>query len=63
MIPDDSRAVIVQPCLIQEGSGSEAARDAGPHAGVDHKRLIFKFQGRHFRLTDVAGNLVPQALA
>ena len=31
--------------------------------GVDHKRLTFKFQGRHFRLTDVAGNLVPKALA
>jgi hypothetical protein len=31
--------------------------------GVDHKRLTYKFQGRHFRLTDVAGNVVPQLLA
>jgi hypothetical protein len=31
--------------------------------GVDHKRLTFKFQGRHFRLTDVAGNVMPKALA
>lgn len=26
--------------------------------GVDHKRLTYKFQGRHFRLTDVAGDIV-----
>ena len=31
--------------------------------GVDHKKLTFKFQGRHFRLTDVHGNLVDQVLA
>jgi len=31
--------------------------------GVDHKRLTYKFQGRHFRLTDVAGTVVPQLLA
>ncbi len=31
--------------------------------GVDHKRLTYKFQGRHFRLTDVAGNVVNQLLA
>jgi hypothetical protein len=30
--------------------------------GVDHKRLTFKFQGRHFRLTDVAGNVVEKSL-
>ena len=23
--------------------------------GIDHKRLIYRFQGRDFRLTDVAG--------
>jgi len=28
--------------------------------GVDHKRLTFKFQGRHFRLTDVAGEVVTK---
>jgi len=26
--------------------------------GVDHTRLTFKFQGRHYRLTDVAGNMI-----
>ena len=26
--------------------------------GMDHKRLTFKYQGRQFRLTDVAGNVV-----
>jgi hypothetical protein len=31
--------------------------------GVDHKRLTYKFQGRHFRLTDVSGNVVKQILA
>src|SRR5215471_10017738 len=25
--------------------------------GIDHTKLTFKFQGRHFRLTDVAGNV------
>jgi uncharacterized protein (DUF1501 family) len=31
--------------------------------GVDHERLTFKHQGRHFRLTDVAGELVTPILA
>ncbi len=31
--------------------------------GVDHTRLTYKFQGRHFRLTDVAGNVVKALLA
>lgn len=31
--------------------------------GIDHKRLTFKFQGRHFRLTDVAGEVVKGVLA
>ena len=31
--------------------------------GVDHKRLTFKYQGRHFRLTDVAGEVVKPILA
>jgi hypothetical protein len=30
--------------------------------GIDHKRLTFKFQGRHFRLTDVHGELVSEVL-
>ncbi len=30
--------------------------------GIDHKRLTFKFQGRHFRLTDVAGEVVKNIL-
>jgi hypothetical protein len=31
--------------------------------GVDHKRLTYKFQGRHFRLTDVHGEIVTKILA
>jgi hypothetical protein len=30
--------------------------------GVDHKRLTFKFQGRHFRLTDVHGEVLKTIL-
>jgi uncharacterized protein (DUF1501 family) len=30
--------------------------------GVDHKRLTFRFQGRNFRLTDVAGNVIEKIL-
>ncbi len=31
--------------------------------GVDHKKLTFKHQGRHFRLTDVHGEVVKPLLA
>ena len=31
--------------------------------GIDHTRLTFKFQGRHYRLTDVAGDIVRGILA
>ncbi len=31
--------------------------------GIDHTKLTYKFQGRHFRLTDVHGSVVKQALA
>lgn len=31
--------------------------------GIDHEKLTFKFQGRHFRLTDVHGELVKGILA
>jgi hypothetical protein len=31
--------------------------------GIDHRRLTYKFQGRDFRLTDVAGNVVDKILA
>jgi hypothetical protein len=30
--------------------------------GVDHTRLTFKYQGRHFRLTDVSGRVVQEIL-
>lgn len=30
--------------------------------GIDHKRLTFKFQGRHFRLTDVHGHAIEKVL-
>jgi hypothetical protein len=31
--------------------------------GVDHTRLTFKFQGRHYRLTDVRGQVIKDLLA
>jgi hypothetical protein len=31
--------------------------------GVDHTKLTYKFQGRHFRLTDVKGNVLKNVLA
>jgi hypothetical protein len=30
--------------------------------GIDHTKLTYKFQGRHFRLTDVKGKVVTQVL-
>ncbi len=30
--------------------------------GVDHERLTYKFQGRHFRLTDVHGHVVKEVI-
>ena len=30
--------------------------------GIDHERLTFKFQGRHYRLTDIHGKVVPEVL-
>ena len=31
--------------------------------GIDHERLTFKYQGRHFRLTDVHGHAVKSILS
>ncbi len=31
--------------------------------GLDHLKLTYRTQGRDFRLTDVAGNVVPKLLA
>jgi len=31
--------------------------------GIDHERLVYKFQGRRFRLTDVHGHIVKEILA
>jgi hypothetical protein len=31
--------------------------------GIEHTKLTFKFQGRHYRLTDVFGNVVKEVLA
>ena len=31
--------------------------------GFDHTQLTYKFQGRNFRLTDVAGNVVKELLS
>jgi hypothetical protein len=31
--------------------------------GIDHEQLIYKYQGRRYRLTDVHGHVVPELLA
>ena len=31
--------------------------------GIDHEKLTYRFQGRDFRLTDVAGNVVEKLIA
>lgn len=31
--------------------------------GIDHERLTYKYSGRRFRLTDVAGRVIPEILA
>jgi hypothetical protein len=31
--------------------------------GLDHTRLTYRYGGRDFRLTDVAGNVVREILA
>jgi hypothetical protein len=31
--------------------------------GIDHKRLTYRYNGRQFRLTDVAGNVVSEVVA
>ncbi|MFP6753479.1 MAG: DUF1501 domain-containing protein, partial [Pirellulaceae bacterium] len=31
--------------------------------GLDHERLTYRFQGRDFRLTDVAGNVITDVIA
>ena len=30
--------------------------------GLDHKRLTYRYEGRDFRLTDVAGNVVQKLI-
>src|SRR4029453_1723564 len=34
-----------------------------PPLGIDHEKLTYKYQGRHFRLTDVHGTVVKCVLA
>jgi hypothetical protein len=31
--------------------------------GLDHTRLVYRFQGRDYRLTDVSGRVVEELLA
>ena len=31
--------------------------------GIDHERLTYRYQGRDFRLTDIAGDVVRGVLA
>ena len=30
--------------------------------GIDHEKLTYQFQGRHFRLTDVRGHVVNEVI-
>jgi len=30
--------------------------------GLDHERLVYRFQGREYRLTDISGRVVSQLL-
>jgi hypothetical protein len=49
---------------MQASSSRVWARVLGGHGyGIDHKRLTCKYLGRHFRLTDVHGELVDKMLA
>ena len=32
-------------------------------AGIDHERLTYRYSGRDFRLTDVAGNVVKSVVS
>ena len=52
---------------LQRGEGSgprpRPARDDAALLGFDHTRLTYQFQGRHFRLTDVEGNVVDALMA
>ena len=31
--------------------------------GIDHTKMIYKHQGRRYRLTDIAGNVIHNVLA
>jgi hypothetical protein len=31
--------------------------------GIDHERLTYRFQGRHYRLTDVSGKVLRSVIA
>ena len=31
--------------------------------GIDHEKLTYRYSGRDFRLTDVAGNVLREVLA
>jgi len=31
--------------------------------GLDHERLTYRYAGRNFRLTDVAGNVIEKIIA
>ena len=51
---------------VVEGPGrtSTTSRPRVLHLlGIDHERLTYKFQGRDFRLTDVAGKVIPAIMA
>ncbi|MBI4905670.1 MAG: DUF1501 domain-containing protein [Acidobacteria bacterium] len=49
--------------IVQNGMDVHDLHATLMHAlGVDHLRLTYKFQGRHYRLTDIHGNVVKELL-
>ena len=52
------------PCVVKDPVDAHDFQATILHLlGIDHKRLTFKYQGRHFRLTDVHGKVVKGILA
>ena len=51
-----------KPCIALKFGKCRPSRPASPRSklGMDHKKLTYYFNGRNMRLTDVAGELVPQ---
>ena len=54
--------------LLTENRAKPAVPFAGVYRladrlGLDHERLTYKFQGRHYRLTDVHGQVIKELIS